>query len=380
MSHDFVRQLPGEGLRAQRKAGLGDVVHLDLPMVFLLLAISLYGLLILYSAVGQQTGPVIAQSVKLVLGVVAMIIAAQISPVVYRRLAPWMFLAGIGLLVAVFFFGLEIKGSRRWLRIPGVTNFQPSEIMKLVLPLILAWYFHDRHLPPKKRHVFWSLLFIGIPVVLIAMQPDLGTSIIIGASGMFVLLLAGIQWRLVFAAIGIGLVSAPALFYFGLREYQRQRILTLLNPESDPLGAGWNIIQSKTAIGSGGLFGKGLFQGTQSHLDFLPESQTDFIIAVLGEELGLAGVVLLLILYILLVGRGVILSVQAQDTFGRLLCGSITFTFFVYVFVNIGMVSGILPVVGVPLPLVSYGGTSILTLFAGFGILMSIHTHRRITL
>ena len=380
MSHDFVRQLPGEGLRAQRKAGLGDVVHLDLPMVFLLLAISLYGLLILYSAVGQQTGPVIAQSVKLVLGVVAMIIAAQISPVVYRRLAPWMFLAGIGLLVAVFFFGLEIKGSRRWLRIPGVTNFQPSEIMKLVLPLILAWYFHDRHLPPKKRHVFWSLLFIGIPVVLIAMQPDLGTSIIIGASGVFVLLLAGIQWRLVFAAIGIGLVSAPALFYFGLREYQRQRILTLLNPESDPLGAGWNIIQSKTAIGSGGLFGKGLFQGTQSHLDFLPESQTDFIIAVLGEELGLAGVVLLLILYILLVGRGVILSVQAQDTFGRLLCGSITFTFFVYVFVNIGMVSGILPVVGVPLPLVSYGGTSILTLLAGFGILMSIHTHRRITL
>lgn len=380
MSHDFVRQLPGEGLRAQRKAGLGDVVHLDLPMVFLLLAISLYGLMILYSAVGQQTGPVIAQSVKLVLGVVAMIIAAQISPVVYRRLAPWMFLAGIGLLVAVFFFGLEIKGSRRWLRIPGVTNFQPSEIMKLVLPLILAWYFHDRHLPPKKRHVFWSLLFIGIPVVLIAMQPDLGTSIIIGASGVFVLLLAGIQWRLVFAAIGIGLVSAPALFYFGLREYQRQRILTLLNPESDPLGAGWNIIQSKTAIGSGGLFGKGLFQGTQSHLDFLPESQTDFIIAVLGEELGLAGVVLLLILYILLVGRGVILSVQAQDTFGRLLCGSITFTFFVYVFVNIGMVSGILPVVGVPLPLVSYGGTSILTLFAGFGILMSIHTHRRITL
>ena len=380
MSHDFVRQLPGEGLRAQRKAGLGDVVHLDLPMVFLLLAISLYGLLILYSAVGQQTGPVIAQSVKLVLGVVAMIIAAQISPVVYRRLAPWMFLAGIGLLVAVFFFGLEIKGSRRWLRIPGVTNFQPSEIMKLVLPLILAWYFHDRHLPPKKRHVFWSLLFIGIPVVLIAMQPDLGTSIIIGASGVFVLLLAGIQWRLVFAAIGIGLVLAPALFYFGLREYQRQRILTLLNPESDPLGAGWNIIQSKTAIGSGGLFGKGLFQGTQSHLDFLPESQTDFIIAVLGEELGLAGVVLLLILYILLVGRGVILSVQAQDTFGRLLCGSITFTFFVYVFVNIGMVSGILPVVGVPLPLVSYGGTSILTLFAGFGILMSIHTHRRITL
>lgn len=379
MSHDFVRQLPGAGLRTQRKATLGDVVHLDLPMVFLLLAISAYGLLILYSAVGQQAGPVISQSVKLLLGIVAMVVAAQISPIVYRRLAPWIFVAGLGLLVMVFFFGLEVKGSRRWLRIPGVTNFQPSEIMKLVLPLILAWYFHDRHLPPKLRHVFWSLVIVAVPVMLIAMQPDLGTSLIIGASGLFVLLLAGIQWRLVFSAIGLGVISAPAL-WFVLRDYQRQRILTLLNPESDPLGAGWNIIQSKTAIGSGGLFGKGLFQGTQSHLDFLPESQTDFILAVLGEELGLAGIVVLLILYLLLVGRGVILAVQAQDTFGRLLCGSITFTFFVYVFVNIGMVSGILPVVGVPLPLVSFGGTSILTLFAGFGILMSIHTHRRITL
>lgn len=379
MSHDFVRQLPGSGLASYRKAGLGDAVHLDLPIVFLLLVISAYGLLILYSAVGQETGPVISQSIKILVGIIAMVVAAQISPIVYLRLAPWIFLAGLITLALVFFFGLEIKGSKRWLRIPGVTNFQPSEIMKLMLPLILAWYFHDRHLPPKARHVFWSLVIIAVPVMLIAFQPDLGTSLIIGASGLFVLLLAGIQWRLVFSAIGIGVISAPAL-WFVMRDYQRQRVLTLLNPESDPLGAGWNIIQSKTAIGSGGLFGKGLFQGTQSHLDFLPESKTDFIIAVLGEELGLAGIVVLLILYILLVGRGVILSVQAQDTFGRLLSGSITFTFFVYVFVNIGMVSGILPVVGVPLPLVSFGGTSILTLFAGFGILMSVHTHRRITL
>jgi len=379
MSHDFVRQLPGAGMRSPRKMTLGDMVHLDLPMFFLLLGISAYGLLILYSAVGQQTEPVIDQSIKILLGVFAMVVAAQISPIVYRRMAPWIFLAGLATLVLVYFFGLEIKGSKRWLRIPGVINFQPSEVMKLVLPMMLAWYFHDRHLPPKMRHVFWSLVMIAIPVLLIAFQPDLGTSLIIGASGLFVLLLAGIQWRLVFLAISIGVISAPAL-WFVLRDYQRQRILTLLNPESDPLGAGWNIIQSKTAIGSGGLFGKGLFEGTQSHLDFLPESRTDFIIAVLGEELGLAGVIVLLILYILLVSRGVILSVQAQDTFGRLLCGSITFTFFVYVFVNIGMVSGILPVVGVPLPLVSFGGTSILTLFAGFGILMSIHTHRRITL
>ena len=377
MSQDFVRRLPGTGL-VMRKAGIGDAVHLDVPMLLLLLAISAYGLLILYSAVGQQMAPVIAQSVKILAGLGAMVVIAWISPIFYMRLAPWIFLAALLLLVMIYVFGVEIKGSRRWLGIPGVISFQPSEIMKLVLPLILAWYFHDRHLPPRARHVFWSLVIIAIPVLLIAMQPDLGTSLIIAASGLFVLLLAGVSWRLVYSAIGLAIVSAPAL-WFVLRDYQRQRILTLLDPERDPLGAGWNIIQSKAAIGSGGLFGKGLFGGTQSHLDFLPESQTDFIIAVLGEELGLAGVLVLLTLYLLLVGRGVVLSLRAQDTFGRLLSGSITFTFFVYVFVNIGMVSGLLPVVGVPLPLVSYGGTSILTLFAGFGILMSIHTHRRIT-
>lgn len=379
MSQDFVRQLPGSGLVTHRKAGIGDVVHLDITMVLLLVAISAYGLLILYSAVGQQIEPVISQGIKILLGFGVMVVIAQISPVFYMRLAPWIFLMALIMLGLIYVIGIEVKGSRRWLRIPGVINFQPSEIMKLVLPLILAWYFHERHLPPKARHVFWSMVMIAIPVLLIARQPDLGTSLIIGASGIFVLLLAGISWRYVFSAVGLGVISAPAL-WFVLRDYQRQRILTLLNPESDPLGSGWNIIQSKTAIGSGGLFGKGLFEGTQSHLDFLPESQTDFIIAVLGEEFGLVGVLALLILYILLVGRGVVLSVQAQDTFGRLLCGSITFTFFVYVFVNIGMVSGILPVVGVPLPLISYGGTSILTLFAGFGILMSVHTHRRITL
>ena len=379
MSQDFVRQLPGSGLVTKPKTGIGDAIHLDIPMLLLLLIISAYGLLILYSALGQQIELVISQSIKMMIGLGVMLVIAQISPSVYMRLAPWIFLLGVIALVLIYFFGIEIKGSRRWLRIPGITNFQPSEIMKLILPLILAWYFQDRHLPPKVRHVFWSLVIIIIPVMLIAFQPDLGTSLIIAASGFFVLLLAGVSWRLVFSAIGLAVVAAPAL-WFVLRDYQRTRILTLLDPESDPLGAGWNIIQSKTAIGSGGLFGKGLFEGTQSNLDFLPESQTDFIIAVLGEELGFAGVVVLLILYLLLIGRGVILSVQAQDTFGRLLSGSITFTFFVYVFVNMGMVSGILPVVGVPLPFVSYGGTSIITLFAGFGILMSVHTHRRITL
>jgi rod shape determining protein RodA len=376
VSQDFVRQLPSSGLMKQRKAGLGNAIHLDIPMLFLLLIISAYGLLILYSAVGQQVEPVISQGIKILVGLVSMVVIAQISPIVYMRLAPWIFLIGLIALVLVYFFGVEVKGSRRWLRIPGIVTFQPSEIMKLILPLILSWYFQDRHLPPKARHVFWSLMLIVIPVMLIAFQPDLGTSLIIATSGLFVLFLAGVSWQLVFSAISLGVLTAPAL-WFVLRDYQQQRILTLLDPERDPLGAGWNIIQSKTAIGSGGLFGKGLFEGTQSNLDFLPESQTDFIVAVLGEELGLAGIVALLTLYLLLIGRGVILSVQAQDTFGRLLSGSITFTFFVYVFVNMGMVSGILPVVGVPLPFVSYGGTSILTLFLGFGILMSVHTHRR---
>ncbi|MEX0941194.1 MAG: rod shape-determining protein RodA [Pseudomonadales bacterium] len=379
MSQDFVRRLPNAGLTAGRPSTLGEAFHLDWPIVGLTLLICFYGLIVLFSAVDQQTAPVVAQTIKIGIATIVMVTMAQISPIFYLRLAPWLYGAGLILLVLVLAFGREINGSQRWLRIPGVLNFQPSELMKLVLPMILAWYFHDRHLPPKLKHLFWAAVMIVTPVLLIARQPDLGTALLIASSGLLVVLLAGIPWRYVWAAIGAGLVTAPVL-WFALRDYQKDRILTLFNPERDPLGAGWNIIQSKTAIGSGGLFGKGLFQGTQSHLDFLPESQTDFIIAVMGEELGLVGVVGLLLLYILLMGRGAVISVQAQDTFGRLLAGTITFTFFVYVFVNIGMVTGVLPVVGVPLPLVSYGGTSILTLFAGFGILMSIHTHRRITL
>ena len=379
MSQDFVRRLPDSGTVLQRKAGLGDKVHLDFPLMFMMLCISSYGLLILFSAADQQPGPVIAQAIKLGIATIVMLIMAQISPIFYLRIAPWLFVLGVILLGLTYLFGFEVNGSKRWLRIPGLVSFQPSELMKLVVPMILAWYFHDRHLPPRAKHILWAIVMISIPVLMIAAQPDLGTALIIGTSGLLVLLLAGISWRFVLGALVTGLVSAPAL-WFVLRDYQQQRILTLLNPERDPLGAGWNIIHSNTAIGSGGLSGKGLFQGTQSHLDFLPESQTDFIIAVLAEELGLIGVVILLIMYILLMGRGVIISLQAQDTFGRLLSGTITFTFFAYVFVNIGMVSGLLPVVGVPLPMVSYGGTSVLTLFAGFGIIMSIHTHRKIIL
>lgn len=379
MSQDFVRSLGDTGIGFERRLGPSHIFHLDITMLILLALIVGYGLLVLYSAVDRQTAPIAAQAIKIGVAFVGMVIMAQFPPVFYLRIAPFLFLGGLGLLVAVEFFGVTVNGSKRWLQIPGVLRFQPSELMKIVVPMILAWYFHDRHLPPRMKHIFWALIMIAMPVVLIGIQPDLGTALLIAASGMLVLFFAGISWRYVFGAAGIALALLPAL-WFVMKDYQRGRVLTLFNPERDPLGAGWNIIQSKTAIGSGGISGKGLFQGTQSHLDFLPESQTDFIIAVMAEELGLIGVVALLILYILLMARGALISVQAQDTFGRLLAGSITFTFFVYVFVNIGMVSGILPVVGVPLPLVSAGGTSILTLFAGFGIVMSIHTHRRITL
>lgn len=379
MSQDFVRRMPYGSSSLQRKSMIGEKLHLDVALILLLVLICSFGLVVLYSAVGRETAPLMSQLVKIGMATLAMLVMAQIAPVFYLRMAPWLYLLGLVMLVLVLFFGYEVNGSARWLRVPGVFTFQPAEIMKLMVPMILAWYFHDRHLPPRPKHLFWACVMIAIPVVLIGVQPDLGTALLIGAAGLLVILLAGISWRYVFAALGLGLMSLPAL-WFVMRDYQRQRVLTLLNPESDPLGSGWNIIQSKTAIGSGGLFGKGMFQGTQSHLDFLPESQTDFIIAVLAEEWGLIGVVVLLTLYTLLTARGVVMAAQAQDTFGRLLTGSITFTFFVYVFVNIGMVSGILPVVGVPLPLVSYGGTSILTLFAGFGIMMSIHTHRRITL
>ena len=379
MSHDFVRRLPLDSFARSSFGRLGQRFHIDMVLMLLLTVTCAYGLLVLDSAVNRDSASVISQLMKLGVAMLIMIIMAQIPPVFYLRIAPWLYLGGLAMLVMVLFFGYKVNGSTRWLRIPGVISFQPSEVMKLFVPMILAWYFHDRHLPPKAKHVFWAAAMIALPVVLIGVQPDLGTGLLICASGLLVLLLSGIQWRYVFGVLGFACLSAPAL-WFVMRDYQRQRVLTLFNPESDPLGAGWNIIQSKTAIGSGGLYGKGLYQGTQSHLDFLPESHTDFIIAVLAEELGLIGILVLLLLYLLITGRGLVIAVQAQDTFGRLLSGSIVFTFFVYVFVNIGMVSGILPVVGVPLPLVSYGGTSIMTLFAGFGLLMSIHAHRRISL
>lgn len=365
--------------RVFRRDRLFQALRLDPMLLLIITVISAFGLVVLYSAADRSEATVEAQIVRLALGVGVMFVIAQFPSHLFMRLAPWLYLLGILFLVLIYPLGTEVNGSRRWLRIPGVFQFQPSEVMKLCLPMALAWYLHERHLPPKPKHVMVSLCLLLLPCGLIVLQPDLGTALIIAGSGLLVLLLAGISWRWVAWSSLLGVVSAPA-FWFLIKDYQRERILTLFDPERDPLGSGWNIIQSTIAIGSGGLSGKGLLQGTQSHLNFLPESSTDFIIAVLAEELGFLGVFFLLFCYSLLILRGVIISVNAQDTFGRLLSGSITFTMAIYVFVNIGMVSGILPVVGVPLPLVSFGGTSILTLFVGFGLLMSIHSHRRIML
>ena len=378
MSHDFVRQLPGSGLLAQRKAGMGDVIHVDVPMLLLLLIISAYGLLILYSAVGQQIEPVISQGTKILVGLSAMLVIAQIPPIVYLRLAPWIFLIGLIALVLVYFFGVEVKGARRWLRIPGITNFQPSEIMKIVVPLVIAWYLGSRPLPPRFKHLFWSALMILIPAVLIIIQNDTGTAIMVMMSGLFVVLLAGVRWRIVITGFLALLLASPAWYLFLAPEHIKIRILTVFNPYLDPTGAGYNIIQSQIAIGSGGVYGKGYGNGAQSHLDFIPESNTDFILAVLAEEFGLLGILFLICLYLFILLRSSYIAYSAKDMFSRLLAGSITLTFFMYVFVNMAMVSGLLPVIGLPLPLISRGGTAIVTFFVCFGLLMSIQTHGRL--
>ena len=301
-----------------------------------------------------------------------MLIVAQLDVAMLQRWAPVLYGLGIVMLVLVLLVGVQAKGAQRWLGVPGLPRFQPSELMKLAVPLMVASSLADRPLPPTGKTVAWVLALIAAPALLIGLQPDLGTAILVAAAGFAVLLLSGLFWRWVLLAGLLGLAALPGLWMV-MRDYQRQRA-HLLDPESDPLGAGWNIIQSKIAIGSGGLFGKGLFEGTQSHLNFLPESHTDFIIAVLAEELGFLGVLGLLTLYFLLLTRGLYIATQGRDTFARLLAGGLTLTFFTYLFVNVAMVSGLLPVVGVPLPLVSYGGTSALTLLAGFGVLMAVAT------
>ena len=356
--------------------GTLDFIHLDLPLMIGLLLLCGLGLAILYSASGQDMGQIQRQLIRLGLAFLVMLIAAQIHPATLKRWSPWLYLVGIALLVAVLVFGQMGKGAQRWLDL-GFFRFQPSEMVKLAVPMMIAWFLAEKPLPPDWKRLLISLVLIIIPVLLIFKQPDLGTSLLVASAGIFALFLAGISWRIIGGALASLTALAPALWFF-MKDYQRQRVLTFMNPESDPLGSGYHIIQSKIAIGSGGVYGKGWLNGTQSHLDFLPERHTDFIFAVMAEEFGFIGILLLLSLYLFIIIRGLYIASRGQDTYSRLLGGSLILVFFVYLFVNTGMVSGILPVVGVPLPLISYGGTSLVTLMAGFGILMSIHTHRKL--
>lgn len=351
-------------------------VVIDIPILITTVAIAILGCVILYSAVGESSSAVFRQALRFGVAFTVFIIVSQISPRLMRVWTPWVFCITLGLLIMVLVNGVVGGGAQRWLDV-GIIRFQPSEIMKICVPMMVAWFMHDRPLPPTFSQLVVLLLIFCFPAFLIALQPDLGTALLVMLSGGFTVLLAGLSLRLIGILGALTLGSIPVLWHYML-DYQRARVMTFLSPESDPLGAGYNIIQSKIALGSGGLFGKGWLNGTQAHLEFLPERSTDFIFAVIGEEFGLLGLLLLLVLYLFLVGRGLYIAAQAQSTFRRLLAGGLSLTFFVYVFVNSGMVTGLLPVVGVPLPLVSAGGTSMVTLMAGFGVLAAIHGKRKL--
>ena len=350
-------------------------LNLDGPLLAGLLFTCGLGLFVLYSAVGEDMDLWLQQCMRLFVAFVGMLFIANLEPDLMRRWSPWGYLVGLVLLLLVLAVGEIGQGARRWLDL-GI-RFQPSEIMKLMVPMMAAWFLHKRQLPPRFLDLLVIAALIIVPTILIAVQPDLGTSLLIAAAGVFVIVLAGLSIRLMLI-LGAASIPGALVLWNYMQDYQKQRVLTLLNPDSDPLGAGYNIIQSKIAIGSGGLFGKGWTNGSQAQLEFLPERDTDFIFAVMGEELGLLGVLSLLALYMFVIGRGLYIAIQAPDTYSRLLAGSISLTFFVYVFVNAAMVTGLVPVVGVPLPLVSFGGPSMVTLMAGFGILMSIHTNRKL--
>jgi rod shape determining protein RodA len=368
------------GSRARRTlTGAARVLfalQLDGPLVAGLGLIAAFGLVVLYSASGQSVGTVVRTALRLLLGTVAMLLLARVNPNFLRRSTPWLYAAGCGLLLIVAAIGHVGMGAQRWLNL-GLFRFQPSELMKLAVPMTCAWYLHERPLPPGWGSLAMLTLVILIPVGLVAIEPDLGTAALIAVAGMLVIVLAGLRVRVMVALVAIAALAA----WFGWRvmhDYQRKRVLTFLDPQTDPLGAGYHIIQSQIAIGSGGVFGKGWMNGSQAQLEFLPERSTDFIFAVVGEEFGLLGLLLLLLLYLFVAGRALYLATQTQDTFARLLAGSLALTFFVYVFINAGMVTGLLPVVGVPLPLVSYGGSSVVTLLAGFGILMALYSRRKL--
>ncbi len=351
-------------------------LKVDGPLVVGLGLIAAFGLVVLYSASGQDTGTVVRTVLRLMLGTVAMLLLARVNPNFLRRMTPWLYATGILLLLVVAVAGHTGLGATRWLKL-GAFRFQPSELMKLAVPMICAWYLHERPVPPSFVSLVAMAGLIVLPVGLVAIEPDLGTAALIAVAGALVIVLAGLRVRVMVALLALAVAAA----WFGwsfMHDYQRKRVLTFLNPQTDPLGAGYHIIQSQIAIGSGGVFGKGWMNGSQAQLQFLPERSTDFVFAVVGEEFGLLGLLLLLLLYLFVVARSIYLATQTQDTFARLLAGSIALTFFVYVLINAGMVTGLLPVVGVPLPLVSYGGSSVVTLLAGFGILMALYSRRKL--
>ena len=350
--------------------------RIDSFLLGVALAIVGVGLITLFSATDQSFTRVSNQATSLAFSLVLMWIVANIPPQTLARAAVPLYVVAVVMLVAVALFGTIVNGSRRWLNL-GVARFQPSELMKVALPLMLAWYFQKFEGRIGWKDFAVAAVLIVVPVYLIKRQPDLGTALLIGASGFYVLFLAGLSWRIIAGLGALGAAAAP-LVWSHLHDYQRERVLTFLDPTRDPLGAGYHSAQASIALGSGGVVGKGWMNGTQTHLDFLPERHTDFVFAVFGEEFGLIGNAVLLLLYLLLVGRGMMIAVSASTLFARLLAGSITLMFFTYAFVNMGMVSGVLPVVGVPLPLVSYGGTALVSLFIGLGILMSVQAHRKL--
>ena len=352
------------------------VEGIDPPLLMIIMSLSMLGFAALFSASYEMPGRVLSQVMHLSLALCAMWVTAQIAPQTLMRFAVPAYVIGIAFLIAVALFGDVVNGARRWLHV-GVTRFQPSEMMKIAVPMMLAWYFHRREATLRLRDFAMAAILLVVPFALIVRQPDLGTASLVGAAGFYVIFFAGISWRLLG---GLAALFTVALFpLWGLlHDYQRRRVLTLLDPTQDPLGAGYHIIQSTIAVGSGGISGKGWLNGTQAHLEFIPERHTDFIFAVYSEEFGLIGNLVLLLLYILLIGRGLVIAANAATVFARLIAGSMTLMFFTYAFVNMGMVSGILPVVGVPLPFLSYGGTALLTLFIGAGILMSVQRHRKL--
>ena len=350
--------------------------NIDSALMFIATMLLALGLFTLYSAANEDTSRLVAQGVNIIVALTCMWIAAQIPPQTLMRFALPIYIAGVVLLIAVDLFGEIVNGSQRWLHI-GVTRFQPSEVLKIAMPLMLAWYFDRREGGVRLRDFIIATALLAIPAGLIMKQPDLGTAMLVLAAGFYVIFLAGLPWKIILGIV-LAVGAATPVFWSMLHDYQQQRILTLIDPTTDPLGAGYHIIQSTIAVGSGGLKGKGWLEGTQTHLEFIPERTTDFIFAVYSEEFGLIGNGILLVLYLALIGRGLMIAAGAANFFGRLLAGAISLSFFTYVFVNMGMVSGILPVVGVPLPLISYGGTALVTLFVGIGILMSIQKHRKL--